>query len=375
MKVLFLINELGKGGAERVISSLLLYLTQSNSDYKFYLYLLEDAGEGYPIPESVNLLSDHKKPPSNFFKFIYLPLHAIRVRKKVNKFEIDIILSFLNRANYVNTLSKVFGAKHKCLISERNTASLVYESSSLIDKANRLLIKILYPKSNLIIAISKGVKRDLIENFNIGKDKIVVIYNPVDIKTINNKASEYIKHSWLDDNSIYTLISIGRLEKQKNQKLLIKAFRIVNQNFPNTRLLILGEGSQRCQLQQLVVELNLNSFIELPGITDNPFAYLSRADVFVLSSSFEGFGNVIVEAMVCKCPVVSTDCLSGPSEIINHGKNGILVPVDNVEKLSASIIKLIEDKSYTGSLIRMASKRALDFRLEEIASQYKSLLV
>ena len=375
MNILLLINELGTGGAERVILYLIKYLPKIDPKINLYLFLLEKVDTTYPIPKYVKIIYGSKKDPPHIIKFLKLPLLAIKLKSVLKDYNINQVLSFLNRANYVNIISKYLGSPHKCIISERNTASLVYYPKSLLGNINRYLIKKLYPGSDKIIAISGGVKTDLIENFNIPEEKVIVIYNPIDVNTIKNRSTEKIQHPWLDDESIKTIISVGRLEKQKNHALLIKAFRKVATRFPETRLLIIGEGGEREKLGQLITELKLDKHVELAGVHDNPFAHLSKADLFVLSSDFEGFGNVILEAMICHCPVISTDCRSGPNEIISNNKDGVLVPVCDVDLMSEAIISLLQDKPRRDKLAANAQQRVLDFNLDTIVKQYQQALI
>ena len=368
--ILISINEFGIGGAERIVSYILERIPNLNTNIRYFLHLLEAEQVTYPIPADVTLYSGSKITFYNSVKFIRLPFQAIKLANIIKKNKINTVLSLLNRANYVNILSHILTRKYLCIISERNTPSQVYWTSSLSDRINRYLIKKLYPHCDKIIAISEGVKSDLILNFNISKDMIIVIYNPIDIDDVKNKAQEKNQHMWFEDNSIKTIISVGRLEKQKNHALLIKAFNKVILRFPNTRLMILGEGSERNNLENLIKELDLMSKVELSGLQNNPFSFLSRAYMFAFSSNFEGFGNVIIEAMVCGCPVISTDCQSGPGEIIAHNKSGLLVPVGDQEAMSQAIISLLENQKLRKTLITEAYSRAQDFRLDKIIEQY-----
>jgi glycosyltransferase involved in cell wall biosynthesis len=312
---------------------------------------------------------------SNFQKFFKLLPHAIRIKKLIKKNKIDTVLSFLSRANYVNILSKNLDASHKCLISERNSTSIIYNSKSLMGRINRLLIGKLYPKSDGIIAISNGIKDDLVKNFNISTQKIEVIYNPIDLVDVQKKSNENIIHEWLENQSIQTVITVGRLDKQKNHSLLLQAFKKVGKILPETRLLILGEGPERKSLSSLISELGIDNKVQMPGIKNNPFKYLSRSDVFVLSSISEGFGNVILEAMACGCPVISTDCPSGPGEIITDGENGILVPVEDSSALCHAILNVLQNITLSKKLSKNALKRVNDFNLEKIVNQYHKFII
>jgi glycosyltransferase involved in cell wall biosynthesis len=250
----------------------------------------------------------------------------------------------------------------------------MYKSQRVVDIINRFLIGKLYPSSQSIIAVSYGVKRDLIENFNIPEEKVSVIYNPYDIDDIKIKSQEEVKHKWLNNQEYQTIITVGHLEKPKNYTLLIKAYKKAIEELPNARLIIIGEGSELKRLTNLVSIFDLTNKIDFTGKLKNPFSYISRADLFVLSSDTEGFPNVLVEAMICGCPVISTDCPSGPNEIIEHGKNGILVPTADEKAMSEAIISLIQDNELRNSLIAYAKYSAHNYSLEIILKQYYQVL-
>jgi len=294
----------------------------------------------------------------------------IILKKLKKKNRIDTVISLLSRANYVNVLSRYFGSKHKCLLSERNLASLLYDSYRIRGKINRLLIRNLYPNCDRIIAISTGVKKDLEKNFNISEKKIEIIYNPIDIEDVAKLSKEKIKNEWLDNKLNKTIITVGRLDRNKNQALLIRAFKQVNELLPETRLLIIGEGQERNNLTTLITDMKINSKTQMLGLQNNPFTFLYRADLFVLSSDSEGFGNVILEAMACGCPVVSTNCQSGPNEIITDGKNGLLVPVNDTSALSDAILDVLQSAQLREKLVINANDRVSDFNLKKILNQY-----
>jgi glycosyltransferase involved in cell wall biosynthesis len=284
------------------------------------------------------------------------------------------VISFLSRANYTNIIATYFGSDHRCIISERNTPSLVYKSRSISDIVNLSLVRRLFPSSERIIAVSIGVQKDLVKNFNIPEEKVTVIYNPYNIDDIKKKSKEEIKHKWLNHQEYKTVVTVGRLEKQKNHSLLIKAFNKATEKLPNIRLIIIGEGSEREKLTKLVSQLDLDNKIEFTGEKTNPFKYLSRADLFVLSSDMEGFPNVLIEAMICGCPVISTDCQSGPNEIIRNTQNGYLVPVGDIDSLSQTIVDVLQNDNLRTELKNKARETVNKFELTKIVPQYYQTL-
>ncbi len=374
MNVLFLINDFDRGGAQRVVTQLLRYLPHPIPDSKFYLYLLEESEICYPLPDSVKIVSGSKLHSSGLYKFLKLSLLSQRLKKFIVKENINTVISFLYRANYVNILSLISGSTHRAIISERNTASIIYAGPGINNLINRFLIRKLYLKCQEIIAVSEGVKKDLEVNFAVPDENIKVIYNPYDIDKIKQEAQDPINHPWFINQKIKTVLSVGRLVFQKNHKLLIEAFRLAADDLPEVRLVIIGSGPEEEHLTQLIQKLEIGTKVELSGQQKNPFAYMARADLFVLPSIAEGFPNVLVEAMICGCPVVSTDCSSGPAEIITNGLNGILVPVNDIIAMSEAIISLLNDEERRSWLVENARKKADEFNLSIIGRHYANLL-
>ncbi len=374
MNILFLINEFERNGAERVVSYLLNYLPKTIPGSILYLFLLEQSEIGYPIPESVEVIIGSKLHPKGLYKFLKLIPLSFRVKKVVKEKNVNTVVSFLSRSNYVNILSTMVGSPHRAIISERHTPSVKYKNKEIKDRINRRLIHYLYQKCNEIIAVSKGVKKDLETNFNIPGKNISVIYNPFHMDKIKNDAKKNVDHKWLSDSNIKTIITLGRLEEPKNHVLLINAFQLVEKNMQDVRLIIIGEGSKRSALAHLIKKLNLQSKVDLTGKKENPFPYLAIADLFVLSSNTEGFPNVIIESMICGCPVISTDCPSGPNEIIKTGENGILVPVDDVAEMNNAITSLLKNNDLRLKIKQNALKSVYHLGSQQIIGQYAGKL-
>lgn len=224
-----------------------------------------------------------------------------------------------------------------------------------------------YSYADSIIGISGGVSRDVSKVLGLPSKKVVTIHNPA----FNNQILEMSKSAVNDFPSDQSLIlGVGSLTNQKDFATLIRAFELVRQRI-KSHLLILGEGRERKKLERLVQELELNDHVSMPGFVNNPFSYMATADVFVLSSRWEGFGNVLVEAMGCGTQVVSTDCPSGPAEILENGKWGRLVPVGDEEAMAHAIIKTLRDAYIDEKKLK---KRASDFAPAKIADQYLEIM-
>jgi len=291
-----------------------------------------------------------------------------RIIKKETPFA---ICAFLTYTNYSSILAKMIsGNKTPLLLSERNNLSINLKNERLTF-IKKILIRNLYPKANAIIALSEGVKRDLIVNFRINEEKCNVIYNGIDLDNIEILSMEPVDHPWFNEN-IPVIIACGRLTKQKNYPMLLKAMGIIKKKQP-VRLLILGDGEERSKLESLTSEFGVRDSIDFLGFQKNPFKFMAKATLFVLPSSWEGFGNVLIEAMACGVPIISTNCPYGPDEIITDGINGILIPVNDEKALSEAIMRLFKNNSLRKRLAEEGRKRAEDFRIEKMVAEYERL--
>jgi len=193
-----------------------------------------------------------------------------------------------------------------------------------------------YPHNDGFICVSTGIADDLAEHFGIARDKLHVVFNPVVTPSIHDKALAPAGHPWVDAKDVPVVVGVGRLEPQKDFETLIRAVGLMVKQRP-VRLLILGDGAERDRLQHLIEQEGLAAHVQLTGFVDNPYAYMARADVFVLSSKWEGFGNVIVESLALGTPVVSTDCPAGPREILDGGRLGRLVDIADAAQMAEAI--------------------------------------
>ena len=236
-------------------------------------------------------------------------------------------------------------------------------------KLYRKLLRFLLPYAHRVVAISDGLVDSLSQGLSLPPNRIVRIYNPVVSDTLHILARERPPHCWFDPGGPPVLLAVGRLAPAKDYPTLLRAFRILTRNRP-LRLVVLGEGDQRQRLEALVSDLGLRSKVCFLGWVANPYAYMSNASAFVLSSKFEGLGNVLIEALACGCPVVATDCPSGPREILNGGEYGALVPVGDHVALAAAINKVLT-YPFDQELLR---KRGCEFTFERSVEQYSLLL-
>jgi len=365
-RVSILINSMSGGGAERIISIILPHLLKR---YEVFLVLTTEDDFAYNLPKSLEIVYIAKQKPNSkgFIKLLALPVLAFRYAKFCKKKHIDISLSFLYRPTYVDVLSKLISGNHKVVVNERSTPSKAYSSNSLTSSVNKWLIKKLYPKADIIIANSFFAKKDLVQNFSIKEDRIKVIQNAIDIKNIEILSNEPIG----DFDAVFegvTYITLGRLTKDKNHKMLIQAF--YDAKFTDARLLILGDGELKLELEKQIESLSLSESVKLLGFQKNPFAFMRYADCFVFASRFEGFPNVLLEAMACGLPVITTDCPGDAGYILGDFGCGKLVDVDDVENMKLAMMELYESAELRSLMGQNAKKRAQHFSIESMVESF-----
>ncbi len=225
----------------------------------------------------------------------------------------------------------------------------------------------LYPRCDGVIAVSEGVASDLVETIGLPEGVVGTIYNPVVDEALLARSQESVDHPWLRAGEPPVILGVGRLEQQKDFPTLLRAFAALQARRPS-RLVILGEGRERAALEALSAELGVAERVALPGHVDNPFAWMRQADLFVLSSAWEGFGNVLAEALAVGTPVVSTDCPSGPREILADGRYGPLVPVGDVAALVEAMAATLA-QPLDGEVLR---QRGMNFSVEKSVGAYLS---
>jgi len=239
------------------------------------------------------------------------------------------------------------------------------------------MIRRCYRQADAVVAVSRGAEKDICEYLGLPRERVTSVYNPVATRDIRVLCEEVPEHPWFEPGGSPVILGIGRFVAQKDFPLLLDAFAKVRQQRA-VRLVLLGgdvtSDEQRCLRQALIEQakrLGVEHDFDMPGFVENPFAYLNRAAVFVLSSRYEGFGNVLVEALLCGCPVVSTDCPSGPAEILENGKYGELVPVGDAGKLADAICRTL-DAPRDMNFLRA---RGGEFSIEHAVDNYRRILL
>ncbi|MBX0285625.1 glycosyltransferase [Haloarcula salinisoli] len=238
------------------------------------------------------------------------------------------------------------------------------------DSATAAIASHFYTYADDVITVSEGVAETVVENTRVSTDRTTVLNNPIDIAAIRSGAEEPVDHEWLDDPDLEPIVSVGRLEPVKGFSTLLEAFAELHVSRPETRLILVGKGPDRERLTSLARELGVADSVSLPGYTDNPYAYMGRASVYVLSSAVEGLPTVLIEALACGCTIVSTDCQYGPREILEDGRYGRLTPVGDAEALAETIGDALEDPTPP----ERSRERAQHFSMAAGADRYESYI-
>ena len=284
----------------------------------------------------------------------------------------DVVLSAANHVNDAALWARYLARSRTRLVvrvSNQLSPSAVYTRGA--NKLFRLqLAGRFYAWADAIIAVSNGVADDVARVTSLPRESITTIYNPVVTPELQEKLRAPLDHPWFAPDNPPVVLAVGRLVAQKDFPTLLKAFARVRA-VRKARLIILGEGKERPGLEALARKLGVASDVALPGFMPNPFPYMMRASVFVLSSAWEGLPGVLIEAMACGCPVVSTDCPSGPAEILGGGAYGPLVPVADDAALAKAILLVLETPPDPE---RLRAQAAL-FSVDRATDQYLQVLL
>lgn len=356
MKILFNLGTLRKGGAERVVTNLSNYLSKDNNEISIVTSVAKEKSY-YKINDEVKIYGlDEKNKNENFLtKNINRIMRLNDIIKNINP---DVIVSFLPEPSYRVLFLKLLNRKLKVIVSVRNDPKIEYKN-----KINRLVMKILYPLADGFVFQTQEAK----EYFNKKiQDKSVIIPNPLN--------EEFI-HAIINKNKNKVIINVGRLEEQKNQEMLIKAFSEVCKKHPEYKLVIYGEGSLREKLTNLISKLDLQNKVFLPGNVDDVIEKLNEAEIFVLSSHYEGMPNALMEAMAMGVACISTDCpCGGPKFLIRQNENGILIKNDDYMELSEKIEYLVENENVRDKISSNATKIREDLNPIKINLSWKQFI-
>ncbi|MCE0493304.1 glycosyltransferase [Vibrio salinus] len=363
MKIIFRISYMGFGGAEQVFISL---AKQWLKEHQILFVTDKSVGASYETLQELNIPVKSLECNRTF-------LSVLKFKKVIQGFNPDLILSAYPDTNAACILSaKLARTKAKVVVSEHASIVEHFSSKSQFTKKKvTAIVKYLYPLADKVVAVSEGVMSDLIPLVK-QPGKCTFIHNPIRFQAKN---SCDISKKSATSSEKFKLLAVGRVTPQKDYTTLLKAVAELKNRSVRASLTILGgthDKTEMAKLSCLVNELDISDRVDFAGFSNNVVSFYSQADLFVLSSAWEGFGNVIVEALAFGLPVVSTDCRSGPREILESGKYGRLVPVGDHILLSEAICSEIISPSCSRS-IRL--KRAEDFSENIVADRYFSLFL
>lgn len=361
----FFIPDLTVGGAEQVTVNLVNGL--SSRGYNVELLLSKFKGELQSNLQSqvkVRTLPPSRTPVVGVAA--HLPALATYLQRKrpVALFphlaHPSIVCLAVNRLLDTDTL----------VIPTHHSAFGISPSTTVKDRVVRRLVPHLYPSADRIITVSEGVADSIIERTSVSRADISVLYNPVDIAAVRRRAREPVNHEWIDDDGIKVILFVGRIAEQKDLKTWLRTFKRVHDQDPTTRAVIVGQGPRRQELQRESNRLGIADVVSMPGYVENPFGYMYRSEVFLLTSLYEGLPTVLIEALACGCPVVATDCPAGPGEVLVDGKYGHLVAPGDVAGLCEAVVDALENPMPSDEL----QERSDDFAPERVLDRYERFI-
>jgi glycosyltransferase involved in cell wall biosynthesis len=367
ISVAIFLPSLEGGGAERVGLNLAIAFTQQGFEVEI---VLQNAIGSYlaQVPDGLRIVDLQVSGPLSNLQSLARYLKQRRP---------DVLLAILDNWNVAGLANQLVGAPTRIIASAHNLPSAdLHLGPNLKSRIKLRLMRLAYRWADNFVAVSQGVAAEAETLLGVSKARIRVIYNPLvtpELATLaqaplTDNGSKTIGHPWFAPGSPPVILGVGRLTAQKDFPTLIRAFALIRQQRP-ARLMILGEGPLRGELTTLIDSLELTDDVCLAGFQDNPYGYLARSAVFAFSSAWEGFGNVIVEALAIGTPVVSTDCRSGPAEILGDGAYGRLVPVGDVSALAAAVMAVLD----TPPDPAVGQARSADFTIAAIVAQYQDL--
>lgn len=361
-KIFFVRPTLGQGGADRVTLTLLQSLDRARFDLT--LVLVQHKGELLPeLPDDVSITA------LNAPNVLAAALPLLRFVREQRP---DVLFSTSSGTNVAAVIAHLgAGRPGRLVLSERNV--LFHGKITWKKRLMTWLKRQLYTKADRVTAVSEGVKADLVATLGLSPELVSVVYNPIVTASMATQARELPAEPWFHEGQPPVILGVGRLVDEKDFPTLLRAFARVRATHP-ARLIILGEGPRREMLEELVGILGLTNDVRMPGFVHNPFQYMARCAAFVLSSRFEGLPGALIQAMACGAPVVSTNCPSGPAEIITDGVDGFLVPVGDADAIAARLTQLLTDTSLRQRFSIEAHVSAQRFDGPTVLRRYEAVL-
>lgn len=361
----FYIPNLIVGGAEQVTLNIVNGLFQRGYDVELVLShphgkLRSEIDSGVPVVA----LGESRVPIAG------IVAHIPRLVAYLDENQPDALISQVTHANVVCLMAgRLASAETRIVPTEHNAFDVEPPESIKSQILRRLAVRVL-PTADELIAVSQGVADSLVTKTGLQTDDVHVLHNPIDIEGVRERATNPVDHRWIEDDELDVVLFVGRLHPQKDLETWLRAFARVHQSNPDTRAVIAGQGPLQEDLTDTATKLGIEDVVSIPGYVDNPYRFMHQASVFLLSSRFEGLPTVLIEAMACGCPIVSTDCPSGPAEILDNGEYGRLTPVGNVDAIATAVEQTLEDPVESSIL----SQQADDFAPGVVLDEYERFI-
>jgi len=398
-RISFLLDNLTGGGAEKVILNLASGFTKLGHPVDILVCKMEGVLCN-SIPAGVNLVPLKASSPNLGFlyamradpagfraiagmfpkrkPFGFIP--PIAAHLKANR--PAVLVSALPKSNINAVLAKYHSGTPTRVVAGAHINISTQEAECYSSGKSKLrymrpLMQRCYRRADAVVAVSKGVAEDIANYLGLDQDHVTTIYNPIATKQIETLSNEPLNYPWLDSATVPVILGMGRFVAQKDFPLLLRAFAKLRER-RQARLVLLGgdessaeQREHKKELSRLAIQLGVQEDFDMPGFKVNPYPYLRKASVFVLSSRYEGFGNVLVEALLCGCPVVSTNCPSGPAEILGDGEYGMLVPVGDGSRLADAISETLDNPPDQA----VSRARGVEYSIENAVERYRKVLL
>ena len=352
-------------GAPKVAAALTMSLS---SKYNVSTLTFHHSDKLYPFKGTYFSINEKSR-------FSHLINRLIKLYYAIKFISPDIIITFMSRTSFwLIPLKYIFNLNMPLIIDVTTNPNLHYKKRIY----GKFLVRYLFPlkKANAIVPVSKELKEIFNKDFKIPNNKIIPIYNSIDVEKIQKKAQEKVDdfEEVFNDKNIMKFITVGRLSGEKGHRYLIEAYSKVIKEIPNSRLFIIGEGPLRRQLEELITVKELKNYVILLGSVKNPYQYISKANIFVLPSLHEGLPYVLLEALACKTPIISTDCKTGPKEILENGEYGLLVNTADSNDLANKMIQLAKDKTAREVFSKRSAQQVKIFDNKKFTDNWVNLI-
>jgi glycosyltransferase involved in cell wall biosynthesis len=378
-RVMFVLSSLAGGGAERIVAHLVKHINRDEFDVRIGLlwrqgpYLSEFAETDLIVPRLAHGWIPYGDQPPWWRLLPALLLVPLQQRELFRRFQPDVVVTVTKSMNIAARMSLAIAGRRPIawVVREGNNTGAMIDGETrrgLERKLQDAAVRTCYRHADRVVAISDGVGAGLVERFQLDPGRVRTVFNAVDVPEVQARAAEPVTAPF--DRPF--IVAAGRLVHQKGFDLLIRGYADHIARC-GVSLLILGEGPERASLERLARDCGVADRVHMPGFVSNPWSYFRRASVFVCSSRWEGFGNVIIEAMASGAPVVVTDCDFGPREIVQHGESGFLVPAGNPDAIGRAVALLLDDAELASRLSAAAERRSGEFDVPRMARGYEAI--